>query len=148
MKKIIAILSFILLLLVSCKSNPSEQQLSEWKSEIEQTEIAFNNLAQEEGLAKAFETYAAPDGVINRSRKIIKGKKAIGQWYIDNTRPDRTLTWKPDFVDVSNSGDLGYTYGTAVFTTMDSTGVKTVRKAKFHTVWKRQPNGDWRFVWD
>lgn len=148
MKKTFPILSLVLLLFVSCNSGPSKEQLSKWKSEIEQTEKDFNDLAQKEGLAKAFETYAAPDGVINRRRKIIQGKKAIGQWYLDNPRPDRTLTWKPDFVDVSTSGDLGYTYGTAIFITTDSTGVKTQREAKFHTVWKRQPNGNWRFVWD
>lgn len=142
------ILSIILLFFLSCNTNPSEQELLKWKTKITQTEKDFNNLAQKEGLAKAFETYAAPDGVINRRREIIKGKKAIGQWYLENPRPDQTLTWKPDFVDVSNSGDLGYTYGTAVFTTIDSTGAKKERIGKFHTVWKRQPNGDWRFVWD
>lgn len=142
------ILSIILLFFLSCNTNPSEQELLKWKTEITQTEKEFNDLAQKEGLAKAFETYAAPDGVVNRRREIIKGKKAIGQWYLENPRPDQSLTWKPDFVDVSNSGDLGYTYGTAVFTTIDSTGAKKERIGKFHTVWKRQPNGDWKFVWD
>lgn len=148
MKKTIALLSTCLLLVLACKSTPSSEELEQWKAEITATEKAFNDLAQKEGLAIAFETYAAPDGVINRSRKIIQGKSAIGQWYKDNPRPDRTLTWKPDFVDVSLSGDLGYTYGTAIFTTIDSTGTKTVREAKFHTVWKRQDDGSWRFVWD
>ncbi|MDT7832554.1 nuclear transport factor 2 family protein [Flavobacteriaceae bacterium S356] len=148
MKKTVVFLSIILPSFICCNFNPSDKQLLEWKTEIAQTEKEFNDLAQKEGLAKAFETYAATNGVINRRRKIIQGKKAIGQWYLENPRPDQTLTWKPDFVDVSKSGDLGYTYGTAVFTTIDSAGTKKERKGKFHTVWKRQPNGDWRFVWD
>lgn len=148
MRKSILALILCSTLLLSCKFDPSSTDIEQWKAEIVTTETAFNDLAQKEGLAKAFEAYAAPDGVINRRRKIIQGSKAIGQWYRDNPRPDQTLTWKPDFVDVSKSGDMGYTYGTAVFTTTDSTGIKTVREAKFHTVWKRQPDGSWRFVWD
>ena len=147
MKKLVFIL-FLFVLFFSCQRHPSNETLNSWKAEIVATEKAFNDLAQKEGLAKAFEVYAAPDGVINRRRKIIKGKTAISKWYLENPRPDQTLTWKPDFVDVSLSGDLGYTYGSATFITIDSTGTKNKRIGKFHTVWKRQPNGDWRFVWD
>lgn len=148
MKKTIVILAINSLLFLSCNSSPSVKNLKKWKAEIVETEKKFNDLAQNEGLVKAFETYAARDGVINRQRKIIKGKTAIAEWYKKDVRPNETLTWKPDFVDVSNSGDLGYTYGTAVFTTIDSLGNKNERKGKFHTVWKRQANGSWRFVWD
>lgn len=147
MKKFLLIL-FFSVLFFNCQRHPSAETLDIWKAEIVATEKAFNDLAQKEGLAKAFEMYAAPDGVINRRRKIIKGKIAIANWYRENPRPDQTLTWKPDFVDVSRSGDLGYTYGSATFITIDSTGVENKRVGKFHTVWKRQPNGDWRFVWD
>ena len=59
-----------------------------------------------------------------------------------------SLTWKPDFVDVAISGDLGYTYGKYVYTTTDSIGTKNVLEGIFHTVWKRQPDGTWKFVWD
>ncbi len=153
MKKNILLLSITVLLSCNLKqggqqNKPSKEQLEIWKSEIVKTEEAFNDLAQKEGLSVAFKTYAAPDGVISRRRKIIRGKDSIALWYKENPRPDQTLTWKPDFVNVSTSGDLGYTYGTAIFTTTDSLGNKTVRKAKFHTVWERQADGTWRFVWD
>ena len=58
------------------------------------------------------------------------------------------LTWKADFVDVSASGDLGYTYGEYTYTYKDEAGNTLSEKGIFHTVWKRQKNGDWRFVWD
>ena len=58
------------------------------------------------------------------------------------------LVWKPDYVDVSESGDLAYTYGKYTFTSRDSTGRKVVSKGIFHTVWKRQEDGSWKFVWD
>jgi len=61
---------------------------------------------------------------------------------------DQQLEWAPDFVDVSSSGDLAYTYGKFTFSFKDSLGNKVENKGIFHTVWKRQSNGEWKFVWD
>ncbi len=77
-----------------------------------------------------------------------EGKVAIQEWIKNDVRPNETLTWKPTFVDVSRSGDLAYTYGGAVFTSIDSTGNKIERIGEFHTIWKRQKDGTWKFVWD
>jgi len=76
------------------------------------------------------------------------GNEAIRQWYENADKPNQTLTWEPDYVDVSSSGDLAYTYGTFVFTSIDSTGITNENTGKFHTVWKRQVDGVWKFVWD
>jgi len=145
MNKIIG-LSFVFLLF-NCE-NSTYNNVEEWKNEIIQVEQDFNDMAQKKGLAEAFHFYAASDGVIKRSKKIVKGKKAIKDWYIKDVRPNETLTWKPTFIDVSNSGDLAYTYGDFTFTSFDSIGNKKENTGIFHTVWKRQNDGQWRFVWD
>lgn len=137
----------ICILLTSCLEAPT-QNMEKWRTEIMTVEKEFNDLAQEKGLAVAFEKYAAPTGVIRKSGKVIQGPKAIGDWYRNDSRPGEILTWKPDFIDVSKSGDLAYTYGGYVFTTIDSTGTKKESTGTFHTVWKRQPDGAWKFVWD
>ncbi len=133
---------------MGCERLGSTEDMAQWKSEIMEVETAFNNMAQKEGLVKAFEFYAAEDGVIKRGKKVIKGKTGIAAWYKKDVRPKETLTWKPSFVDVSKSGDLGYTYGDFVFTATDSLGNKKQNTGIFHTVWKRQADGSWRFVWD
>lgn len=148
MKKSKILVFVSLLLVLSCVSSPNKEDIEKWKSEIVEVEKQFNDLAQKEGLTKAFETYAAKDGVIKRGGKLVKGNAAITEWYRKDSRPNETLTWKPDYVDVSNSGDLAYTYGNFVFTTIDSTGVAKENKGSFHTVWKRQNDGSWKFVWD
>ena len=134
--------------MVGCQGPPSAAQIEAWKAEIRAVEKAFNDMAQEEGLIKAFEYYAAADGVIRRSKKIIQGKQDIRAWYEKDVRPNETLTWTPTFVDVSQSGDMAYTYGDFVFTYPDTAGTMKQNKGIFHTVWKRQANGEWRFVWD
>ncbi|MCX6240170.1 MAG: hypothetical protein NTY07_21955, partial [Bacteroidia bacterium] len=76
-----------------------------------------------------------------------KGKEAIRKQYASFPRKAK-LDWAPDFADVSASGDLGYTYGKYTLTSTDSIGNITQSGGIFHTVWKRQPDGQWRFVWD
>ncbi len=137
----------IALLLFSCKSS-SEQDIERWKKEVFDTEKEFNDMAQEKGLEEAFAHFAADSGVIRRNRKIVKGKAEIRNWYANDFRPNETLTWSPTFIDVSKSGDLAYTYGDFTFTYYDTLGNQKVNKGIFHTVWKRQPDNMWRYVWD
>ena len=146
-KHSILLFSF-LAFLGSCNSSESKDDIEKWKAEIIQVEQDFNDLAQKVGLPDAFYTYAAQDGVIRKSGKLIRGKAAIKQRIKKGVRPNETLTWTPTFVDVSRSGDLAYTYGDATFTVIDSLGNKKARTSVYHTVWKRQEDGTWRFVWD
>ena len=132
----------------SCFSPSNNDDIEKWKSEIREVEKKFNDLAQKEGIVKAFSIYAAEDAVIKRNGQLVIGNEAIRQWYEKADKPNQTLTWEPDYVDVSSSGDLAYTYGTFVFSSIDSTGITNENTGKFHTVWKRQVDGGWKFVWD
>jgi ketosteroid isomerase-like protein len=116
------------------------------KSDIISTESAFAKMAAQEGIAAAFHVYAADSAVISRGGKLIHGREAIRDYYLKNIFPGTTLQWEPDFVDVS--GDIGYTWGKYTLAVPDSTGRLTVTHGIFHTVWKRQSDGSWRFVWD
>ena len=100
------------------------------------------------GIGHAFVTYAAEDAVLNRSDSLIIGIESIKKRFSDLPGTPGVLTWEPDFVDVSNSGDLGYTYGHYTYSFSDSLGNIVKRRGVFHTVWKRQADGSWRYVWD
>lgn len=136
--------------LYSCKTESTKSSIENWKAEIVATEKEFAEMAAKEGIAKAFLSYAANDAVLMRNDSLIIGKEAIRISFEGNvTNPGQvTLTWEPDFVDVSKSGDLGYTYGKYEYTVIDSLGNKKAAEGIFHTVWKRQADGKWRFVWD
>ncbi len=142
-------IAFILsMILIGCTKSKTNGNITVWKSEVLKVEQDFNDLAQKIGLADAFYTYAANDGVIRKSGKLVEGKVAIQDWIKNDVRPNETLTWKPTFVDVSSSGDLAYTYGNATFTFIDSLGNKKEKTSVYHTVWKRQEDDTWKFVWD
>ena len=148
MHKHVIITFLFLAFSTSCKKDKTEENVEKWKKEIIQIEQDFNDLAQKIGLADAFYKYAANDGVIRKNGKLIEGKVAIQKWIKNDSRSNQTLTWKPTFVEVSNSGDLAYTYGDATFVFLDSHGNNKAKTSVYHTVWKRHKNGDWKFVWD
>ena len=139
-------LLFIGIMISSCTASTSETTIEKWKNEIIETEHDFANMVQEEGMHKAFSAFAADEAVLMRNNNLIMGKTAITERYKDQHTTG--LDWTPEFVDVSQSGDLGYTYGYYTFTYQDSTGAEKVDTGVFHTVWKRQSDGSWKYVWD
>jgi ketosteroid isomerase-like protein len=138
------ILLFILAL--SCKA-PSDNT-EKWKAEIENAELSFSEMAETDGIQNAFLAFAAEDAVLKRNNKLVLGKQAIADRFENEGPNTASLTWKPEFVDVSQSGDLGYTYGYYKLVSTDSTGSVNESTGVFHTVWKRQDDGSWKFVWD
>ncbi len=80
-----------------------------WKNEILEAENNFAQMAAAEGITKAFLTYAAEDAVLMRDEKLIIGKKELKEYFTNQASAanNLSLTWTPDFVDVSSSGDLG-----------------------------------------
>ena len=145
MKNNIKLIVF-LLLLSGCSID--EKNLTEqYKNEIYETEKAFARMAMADGMSAAFLHFAAEDAVLNRNG-IIPGRDSIEAWFNSWDQTGLKLDWEPEFVDVSRSGDLGYTYGFYTLTRIDTTDQEVQSKGIFHTVWKRQPDGEWRYVWD
>ena len=147
MKKLFYLLS-LCILIAACTEN-KEDQKEIWKSEIIEMEAAFCKMANEVGIKEAFIEYAANDAVLERRDQLVLGKEAIANSFrTPNPNTKVELIWAPDFVDVSSSGDLAYTYGPFTYSVTDSTGKKTSNEGIFHTVWKRQADGKWKYVWD
>ena len=130
--------------------NTEKGSIKKWKNEILETEQNFSKLAQDEGIPKAFLKYADEDAVLLRNNELVIGKNAIRDYYNSRASDDSNtnLVWKPEFIDVAESGELGYTYGYYTYSYIDSTGDKKESRGVFHTVWKRQPDGSWLYVWD
>jgi len=125
-----------------------ENQMEIWKNEVMRAELDFAEMAKTEGLAKAFEAFAANDAVLSRNNVLVSGKEGIKKFYENRDLTNVSLEWKPDFIEIASSGDLAYTYGKYTYTTIDSIGVRTSSNGIFHTVWKRQADGSWKYVWD
>lgn len=150
MKKFVQLILPLFICFYACNTASKKEPIEKWKREILETEKDFAAMAQQEGISEAFLFYAAEEAVLMRNNSLIIGIEALKERFEkDKSVGDKvSLDWKPDFVDVASSGDLGYTYGKYKYTTTDSIGKSKVIKGVFHTVWKRQADGKWKYVWD
>lgn len=139
----------ITIVLICCNKKTEAVNPEAHKAEVFKAEDDFKNLSQSKGIAAAFYAFADDNAVIKREKdSLIKGKENIKTYYSNPKFLKAGVTWKPDFVAVSDDGTLGYTYGKYVWTATDSLGNKKEFKGRFHTVWKKQKDGSWKYVWD
>ena len=135
-----------LLLFASCHRAPDKTVIRE---QILQTEKDFEKMAAEKNISEAFYYYADENAVIKRKNdSLIMGKENIRNYYEKQATKDATVTWAPDFIGVSDDGTLGYTYGKYLWKIKNPDGTVTEYKGVFHTVWKRQKDNSWKYVWD
>jgi len=114
-----------------------------WKKEIKAADKAFSDLSKKEGMKIAFIEYMENDGVLLRpNHPPIVGADAI-DFLSQSADTAYTLTWSPSAADVSQSGDLGYSYGTYTLQMRD-----TALYGTYVSIWKKQDDGKWKFVLD
>jgi len=143
MKKLICLT--LLLAFVSLAFSQQAKEKSALQSMVD-TELAFAQMAAEQGIRPSFMAFIAEDGILFRPRAV-KGK----QWMIDHPVPPSDqhplLSWYPAVAEVARAGDMGYTTGPWEFKN-DIHDVKPVAFGNFLTVWKKQADGSWKFAID
>jgi len=136
----------VVLMNASCHTTQNKETI---KEEIFRTEKAFEKIALEKGVPQAFYYFAAEKAVIKRQKDtLIIGKENIKTYYEKNTSKNATVNWTPDFIEVSDCGTLAYTYGKYSWKIKDKNGAVVEYKGIFHTVWKKQGDHKWKYVWD
>lgn len=117
-------------------------------SEVYQTEVAFQKMTEADGIQSAFVFYAAASAVLHRNGKLVEGKEAIQEFYGSPMYESAKVQWTPDHIELAGSGDLAYSYGKYVWFFPDASGKMTEYPGIYLTIWKRQPDGTWKYVWD
>lgn len=124
---------------------PNKEKL---KAEVAAREDSFCAMAKEKGLLAAFSFFAAPDvAFIDTDPRKFRGPAAVLE-RIGPDRPGISLTWSAYYTDVSDDGTLGYNYGRYESRGPGPDGKERVRGGWFLTIWKRQPDGSWKYVMD
>lgn len=144
------LVSAFVVFLASCgQQTPAPKDAVILKEEIRKAEKDFESMAAEKGIAEAFWFYADSNAVIKRNNdSLIHTKEGIKRFYSDDFYKTASVKWSPDFIDVSPDGNMAYTYGKYRWQSKDSTGKLLEYNGVFHTVWKRQADGSWKYVWD
>jgi ketosteroid isomerase-like protein len=79
----------------------------------------------------------------------VRGRDAISRAWAPYFKPDGpTLTWKPTKAEVLPGGDVGYSTGFSEQRTKGADGAVRASRGSYLTVWRRQPDGSWKAVFD
>jgi ketosteroid isomerase-like protein len=125
---------------------PNDHRTSALESMLD-NDRAFSAVAESSrDFAGTLAAFAAPDGATN-------GGGAEFAWGPDAIRADafpppaeHSFLWEPVEGDVAESGDLGFSVGIAT-ERLRATG-EVLGYTKYLSIWKRQNDGRWRFVFD
>jgi ketosteroid isomerase-like protein len=110
-------------------------------ADLRATEKAFARTMADRDHA-AFAAFLAEEAVFFGRQGEIRGAAAVAAaWKPFFAGPDAPFSWQPDTVTVLESGTLGFTSG-PVFAP-DGRRIGT-----FNSVWRREPDGTWRIVFD
>jgi ketosteroid isomerase-like protein len=144
MKKILICLTC--LSIISCSRQSSEDTEAK-KAEIINTDKAFSAMSAQKGMREAFIAFAADDVIKPQDgRHPVVGKMSLLESFKDAPQQEFILTWEPLKVDVS--GDLGYTFGNWIRKSKSPTVTDTTYYGNYISIWKRQPDGTWKYVFD
>ncbi len=105
-------------------------------SDVVATELAFARAAQEDGQWTAFREFATDDAVIFGRNGAIEAQP----WLKAQKDPEQAVAWEPYAVWSSCDGSLAVTQGGF----REPNG----RVGVFNTVWQRQRNGAYKWVFD
>jgi ketosteroid isomerase-like protein len=148
---------FLALLFLAFVGNSPGAGQDKLRQELATTERSFCAETARLGIADAFLEYMAencflPDRLaLSRSeyKKAVEEARAkAGPSHKPGTNPNVQLTWSPLKVEVSNDGTLGYTWGRYDFISKAKDGKADSSTGIYLTIWRRQADGSWKFVYD
>lgn len=133
--------AFLVLLLLSVAPSPGEGQTDSSAAEVKAREIAFAKTMADRDL-DAFKTFISPEAVFFNGNEPVRGREAIAQsWAPFFEGPEAPFSWHPDVVEVLESGRLALSSGSVRGPTGEEAG-------RFNSIWRKDPDGKWRVVFD
>lgn len=103
---------------------------------------AFSARSEADGFAAALSTYLVEDAVrLPQDAPPVFGRANIVAAMAPSSS-EFSVTWEPEAGQISDAGDLGWTWGRYLAT--DRRSGAPVARGKYLNVWQRQPNGTWR----
>jgi ketosteroid isomerase-like protein len=134
-------LIFPMVLLV-CSTRPAAAEtIEELARQVREAESAFADTMAKRDL-EAFATHLDDEAVFFGGKSALRGKAAVvASWKAFFDGPAAPFSWKPESVEVLDSGKLAHSSGPV----LDPQGK---RVATFNSIWRRGEDGRWRVVFD
>jgi len=145
MKSTVAIL--IVLATMGC-SQPKVDKKAE-AEKIMQTSKEWSEVASSGNLEKTLSYWADNAVMISPGQPTLDGKAAIRKMVEESfNMPGFRISWQPQSVEISESGDMAYLIENSQVSYKDSTGNTITHNNKAVSIWKKQTDGSWKNVVD
>ena len=145
MKRITVII--LVLTILSC-SEPKVDQKAEGDKIIRLSQD-WSKVASTRDLDKTVSYWADDAIVMSAGQPSYKGKQAIRQMVEESYKiPGFRISWQPQSVEVSESGDMAYLIGNSQISFTDSTGNPITIHNDAVEIWRKQADGSWKNVVD
>ena len=147
MRKFLPVL-IIAIIVAAC--NQSRVDLKAEEAAIMKTDSSWAALAKESTDADKIASYWSDDAVvIAPGQPIVKGRDALRKMVEDSKNiPGFSITWRSSDVHFSPDGKLAYMSGENLMTMNDSTGKKISIPGRAYTIWRKEPDGNWKCIVD
>ena len=147
MKVVIQNLLVLFILLCGCKEKKIDKQAEGEK--IMQLSKEWSTAAAEGDIEKTVSYWADDATLISPFDSPLKGKDAIRQMVEQGFKaPGFKISWQPESVHLSESGDMAYTIEDSQMSYTDSTGKQISQNNKVVRIWRKQADGSWKNVVD
>lgn len=124
----------------SCLAAP-ETAAPDPRQAVEAREIAFAATMADRDL-EAFGTFISEEAIFFNGNVPLRGKAAISAaWSGFFEGESAPFSWRPDTVEVLDSGQLAISSGPVYSASGEASG-------RFNSIWRREADGQWRVVFD
>ena len=127
--------------LAGCVAPPMKAERAVLIEQVRSVELAFAKTMADRDHA-AFASFIADDAIFLNSGNPLRGKPAIvAHWKRFYSGPAAPFSWKPDLVEVLETGVLAHSEGPVA-------APDGSVNAKFYSTWRLDIDGLWRVVFD
>lgn len=135
------------LIILSCNEKKIDKKGEGEK--VMQLSREWAQVASTRDVEKTVSFWADDAFLMSAGQSPLNGKKAIQQMVKESFKiPGFRISWQPQSVEVSESGDMAYLIENSQVSFTDSTGKPMTVNNKVVTVWRKQADGTWKDVVD
>lgn len=139
-----SVLLLVSFLFVSCTGKkPEKPNTAAMSAALMDADRAFSKVSEIRGLKFAYIQYIDSSGILLRPNTVPLIEGNAMDFISRSDDASFTMTWEPKKGFVASSGEMGYTYGIYSLKRNDA---DSVMYGTYVTIWKKQPDGKWKFV--
>jgi ketosteroid isomerase-like protein len=132
-------LAVILMLSMAAISTRGQDNMA--ADTVKAREIAFAKTMADRDVV-AFATFISEEAIFFSGNNPLRGREAvIKAWSGFYESADAPFSWRPDTVEVLESGSLALSSGPVLSASGEEIG-------RYNSIWRKDPDGEWRVVFD